>query len=207
EGTTVNPATGVITIPGGGAVTLSDGETVIVVPPATTIDSASATMTVTASEGGTVVLPVDFGNGSEGVEVKVPSGSKIDAKTGVITLPDGGTVTFSYTGGAVYESGGRRAGEGVKSYAVPPATTISPETGVMTMTNGGKITLPGGNTVTVAPGTTINPFTGEITPPRDETNNVAENPGSGCDAGTGIFGLLAASGAAVFTRRKFRQEA
>jgi hypothetical protein len=218
ENTTVNPATGVITIPDGGDVALADGAIVIAVPPATVIDSGSGTITVTAPEGGTVTLPVELGDESgAGVEVHVPSGSKIDAKTGVITLPDGGRIVFSVPGG---EAGAY----GMKAFAASPAedisdgpvnlafivasgTTVSPTTGVMTVTGGGEVTLPDGTAITVEPGTTINPFTGEIVRPEakgsEESKTEPAGSGGGCDAASGgMTGLaLLAFGSALAVRR------
>jgi hypothetical protein len=214
KNTTVDPATGVITVPDGGDVTLEDWAIVITVPPATTIDSGSGTITVTSPEGGTVALPVELdGVEKSSVEVHVPSGSEIDAKTGVITLPDSGRIVFSVPNGEAGAYGTKTAAAysgdlSELAFIVASGTTVSPTTGVMTVTNGGEVTFPDGSTVTVEPGATINPFTGEIIQPSAKGNEVedkAETGGSGggCDTGLGFAGLaiFAVLGIALAVKR------
>jgi hypothetical protein len=199
-------------MPSGGAVILTDGTTVITVPPATTIDSDTGKITVTLPGGGIVALPVKLGG--SGIEVHVPSGAEIDPKTGVITLPNGGRVILSGPDGMIGASGVNRLSAAANGddlvFIVTPGTAIDPATGIMTVRNGGKITLPDGSAVTVAPGTRINPFTGEMAQPAAEAedtggenaNNSSESgSGGGCNMGAAA---LLSLGIALLAKRKSR---
>jgi hypothetical protein len=125
----VDPATGVATMPSGGAVTLADGKTEIVVPQNTAIDTKTGVITV--PDGGAVTLA------GGAVKITVPPATVIDAGSGTITVtsPDGGILVLPIE----LEGSG---GDGVE-VRVPSGTEIDSKTGVITLPHGGRIVLPG----------------------------------------------------------------
>jgi hypothetical protein len=160
---TVNPSTGLVTLPTGGEITLTDGTTKLIVPPSTTVDPATGTITVTQS--GALTLA------DGATKLVIPPATTINAATGEINITEGGGVTIA---------------DGVTELVVPPATTIDAKTGTMTVTQpeGGIVELPAANLeIQVPSGSNINPNTGVITLPSGMVifpgqNGVIDTPGA-----------------------------
>ena len=175
--------TGVVTLPSGGEIILTDGATKISVPEGTTIDPADGVITV--PNKGVLTLPVE-----NGAEFLVPSGTTIDSKTGTVSVAADAVLTLPGGDGAI------KADEDDDiEIAVPEGTAIDPATGLATAKEGGRIILPGPNRVIdtdpqsvsgrrnaslstisgtgddenddliyeITPGTTVNPYTGVVT--------------------------------------------
>jgi len=160
---TVNPSTGLVTLPTGGEITLTDGTTKLIVPPSTTVDPATGIITVTQS--GALTLA------DGATKLVIPPATTINAATGEINITEGGGVTIA---------------DGVTELVVPPATTIDAKTGTMTVTQpeGGIVELPAANLeIQVPSGSNINPNTGVITLPSGMVilpgqNGVIDTPGA-----------------------------